>query len=236
MSQSMQPGWSTLSEGRWVHGADSIWHLLGRAEQSSVSWEGEAWGARTGGRRRGCTGLLEVSPEPGRREHLVKQAKGSACHPVPWDKAVELLVAVCACSSEQAADAGSLHKSGSSSTALRKKKIHPRSFKHKDISDSRGPDRGHCSVFSQQGPVPWPRALPSLVLGGCRRLHPAWPSPRAWSWSPATCWCIPDVLSSCSKERTFWFLFLSFSTWALRRLDRPLRVGLQEQLPARSPR
>lgn len=99
--------------------------------------------------RRGCTGLFEVSPEPGRREHLMKQAKGSACHPVPWHKAVELLVAVCACSSEQAADARSLHKSGNSSTALRKKKIHPKSFKHKDISDSRGPDRGHCSVFSQ---------------------------------------------------------------------------------------
>lgn len=99
-------------------------------------------------------GLFEVSRDPGRREHLVRQAKGSACHPVPCDKAVELLVAVCACSSEQAADARSLRKSGNSSTDLQKKKSIQDHLNIKTFLTQEALTGGHCSGFGQQSPIP----------------------------------------------------------------------------------
>jgi len=62
--------------------------------------------------------LLKVSPGSGGGEHLVKRAV--LVH-LPCAEAVELLVMVCICSSEQAVGAGSLHKFANSCADLWKK-------------------------------------------------------------------------------------------------------------------
>lgn len=134
------------------------------------------------------------------------------------DEAVEPLVMVCICSSEQGVDAESLH-SLQTAVLVRGRKIHPGLFKYKDISVLRGPDLGkhHCGFVSQQGPVLFLSESQTKCPASCC-LAPgasAWDPLRRVPWLP---WC-PDPWSprpqGCRTRCILQWFLLDPSHWVL---------------------